>query len=134
METLRNRWLSISSLLLFLTFMAAPMGSQADSVDLEAAKKEGTVVVYATVPSKAMAAINKAFEKKYGIKVQYWRGSSSKVLDRALTEWRVGRPGFDIVESSRGAQLIMRKEGFYVKYDPLQRASSLHNSSRKMDN
>jgi iron(III) transport system substrate-binding protein len=88
----------------------------AQQVDVDAAKKEGKVVVYGTVPPKSMSAINGGFEKKYGIKVEYWRASSTKVMDRALTEWRAGRPGFDVVEGNRGVQLIMKDDGLFAKF------------------
>ena len=88
----------------------------AQQVNIEAAKKEGKVVVYGTVPPKSMGAINNGFEKKYGIKVEYWRASSTKVMDRALTEWRAGRPGFDVVEGNRGVQLIMRDNNLFGKF------------------
>jgi iron(III) transport system substrate-binding protein len=91
----------------------------AQAVNVDAAKKEGKVVVYGSVPPQAMAGLNKGFEKKYGITVEYWRGDSTKVMDRALTEWRAGRPGFDVVEANRGVQLIMRKEGLFTKFVPV---------------
>ena len=56
--------------------------------------------------------------KKYGITVEYWRGSSTQVSERALTEWRAGKPGFDVVEGNRGVQLIMRDEGLFQKFIP----------------
>jgi iron(III) transport system substrate-binding protein len=88
----------------------------AQKVNVEAAKKEGKVVVYGTVPPQSMDGINNGFEQKYGIKVEYWRASSTKVMDRALTEWRAGRPGFDVVEGNRGVQLIMRDSGLFAKF------------------
>lgn len=90
----------------------------AQPADIEAAKREGKVIVYGSVVPQAMEGLNKGFEKKYGIRVEYWRGDSTKVMDRALTEWRAGRPGFDVVEANRGVQLIMRKEGLFTKFVP----------------
>lgn len=107
--------------LLFLSFTAimlsaAPLWAQAVNVD--AAKKEGKVVVYGSVVPQAMDDLHKGFEAKYGIKVEYWRGDSTKVSERALTEWRAGKPGFDVVEANRGVQLIMKGEGLFTKYVP----------------
>src|SRR3972149_9745174 len=65
-----------------------------------------------------MDVINKPFEKKFGVRVEYWRASTTKVMDRALTEFRAGRPGFDVVEGNRGVQLIMKKDGLFTKYVP----------------
>ncbi len=92
--------------------------AHAQSINIEAAKKEGTVALYGTVAPQAMDVILKGFEKKYGIRVDYWRGSATKVADRALNEWRVGRPGFDVVEASRGMQLIMKSAALFTKYAP----------------
>ena len=91
---------------------------QAQQPNIEAAKREGRVVVYGAQVPQAMKSIHAGFEKKYGIKVDYWRGSSTQVSERALTEWRAGKPGFDVVEGNRGVQLIMRDEGLFQKYIP----------------
>lgn len=90
----------------------------AQPVNVEAAKQEGKVTVYGAQVPQAMKALHAGFEKKYGIKVEYWRGSSTQVSERALTEWRAGKPGFDVVEGNRGVQLIMRDEGLFQKFIP----------------
>jgi iron(III) transport system substrate-binding protein len=90
----------------------------AQAVNVDAAKKEGRVVVYGSVPPQAMADFHKGFESKYGIKVDYWRADSTKVSERALSEWRAGKPGFDVVEGNRGVQLIMKQEGLFSKFIP----------------
>jgi len=90
----------------------------AQAVNVEAAKKDGKVIVYGAQVPQAMKPLHAAFEKKYGIQVDYWRGSSTKVSERALTEWRAGKPGFDVVEGNRGVQLIMRDDGLFQKYIP----------------
>ena len=96
----------------------ATSGAQAQPANLEAAKKEAAVVVYGTATPQAMDVISKGFEKKYDIKVEYWRASATGVADRALNEWRAERPGFDVVEASRGVQLIMKKAGLFAKNLP----------------
>jgi iron(III) transport system substrate-binding protein len=90
--------------------------AQAGNVD--AAKKEAKVVVYGSVPPQSMEGLHQAFKKKYGIEVEYWRGSSTQVSERALTEWRAGKPAFDIAEGNRGVQLIMKDEGLFQKFIP----------------
>jgi iron(III) transport system substrate-binding protein len=90
----------------------------AQAVNVEAAKQEGKVVVYGSVVPQAMEGLNQAFKSKYGIDVDYWRGSSTQVSERALTEWRAGRPGFDVTEGNRGVQLIAKSEGLYAKFIP----------------
>jgi iron(III) transport system substrate-binding protein len=102
---------------LFLALLSANTG-HAQQPNIEAAKQEGRVVVYGAQVPQAMKSLHAGFEKKYGIKVDYWRGSSTQVSERALTEWRAGKPGFDVVEGNRGVQLIMRDEGLFQKYIP----------------
>jgi iron(III) transport system substrate-binding protein len=96
--------------------LASPVLAQ--PVNIDAAKKEGRVVVYGSIPPQAMKSFNDAFESKYGIKVEYWRGDSTKVADRAQSEWRAGKPGFDVIEANRGVQLIMKQEGLFQKFLP----------------
>jgi iron(III) transport system substrate-binding protein len=84
----------------------------------DAAKKEAKVVVYGSVPPQSMEGLHQAFKKKYGVEVEYWRGSSTQVSERALTEWRAGKPAFDIAEGNRGVQLIMKDEGLFQKFIP----------------
>jgi iron(III) transport system substrate-binding protein len=117
MTFLMVRWSAIVALAGLLTACSWCRGAQAQAPDVEAAKKEGNVIVYGSVVPQSMQ-INAGFEKKYGIRVDYWRADSTNIMDRALTEWRAGRPGFDIVEGSRAPQIIMKKEGLFISYVP----------------
>lgn len=104
---------------LLAVFLLGPVGrAAAQPAGVEAAKKEGSVVVYGTATPQAMEVLNQGFEKKYGVRVEYWRASATGVADRALNEWRAGRPGFDVVEASRGVQQIMKKAGLFARYAP----------------
>lgn len=100
----------------FIIGRTAPLLAQ--SIDIDAAKKEGKVVVYAAVPPQTMKVINDPFEKKYGIRVDYWRASATGILERATNEWRVGQPGFDVIEGNKGPQLILKSEGIFDKFIP----------------
>src|SRR5688500_13000693 len=60
----------------------------------------------------------KNFELKHGIRADYWRGSSIAVAERAQSEWRAGRPAFDVVESSWDVMALMKKEGIFAPYVP----------------
>ncbi|HEX2386661.1 MAG TPA: extracellular solute-binding protein, partial [Candidatus Binatia bacterium] len=111
-----------SGIVFIAIIVAAVVGLHATAgaqpVNVDAAKKEGPIVVYGAQVPQAMEGVNKGFEKKYGIKVEYWRGSSTQVAERALSEFRAGKPGFDVVEGNRGVQLIMRDEGLFQKFIP----------------
>jgi ABC-type Fe3+ transport system substrate-binding protein len=52
---------------------------------IDGAKKEGVVSLYSSAVTDDSNAIAAAFEKKYGVKVQLWRGSSEEILRRAIT-------------------------------------------------
>jgi len=83
---------------------------------LEAAKKEGKVVIYGSLESGIMEAIEKAFTKKYGIPIDYFRASSNKTLDRVLTEARVNRTVSDVVVTNSGPMQLLKKDKVFAKY------------------
>jgi len=112
-----KRW-SVLVAVVVLGGMMFPHEIFAQAGNVDAAKKEAKVVVYGSVPPQSMEGLHQAFKKKYGIEVEYWRGSSTQVSERALTEWRAGKPAFDIAEGNRGVQLIMKDEGLFQKFIP----------------
>src|SRR5712691_11544529 len=67
---------------------------------IEGAKKEGELTLYTSAQSDDMGALVGAYEKKYGVKVNIWRASSEKVLQRAVAEARANRNTVDIVETN----------------------------------
>ena len=78
---------------------------------LEGAKKEREVVVYTSLNLKDSVPIVEVFERKYGgVKVQLWRSSSEKVLQRAVAEARAGRFGCDILETNGPEMEAMHRE------------------------
>ena len=83
---------------------------------VEAAKKEGKVVIYGSLETGIMDAIEKAFTKKYGIPIEYFRAASNKTLDRVLTEARVGRTVSDVVVTNSGPMALLRTEKIFAKY------------------
>src|SRR5918992_6340709 len=85
---------------------------------VEAAKKEGgKVIVYTSMKTFTADALKKAFESKTGLQMEYWRGSSTEVMDRALSEHRVGKPIFDVVATTGDHMHLMFKEGAFAKYE-----------------
>ena len=67
---------------------------------VEGAKKEKELNLYTSAQSDDMGALVGAYEKKYGVKVNVWRASSEKVLQRAVAEARANRNTVDIVETN----------------------------------
>ena len=95
---------------------AAPLYSQSSS-PIAAGKKEGKAIVYGSLESDTADAAFATFKKKTGIEVEYWRASATKVMDRALSEYRAGKPLFDIILTNDNPMQIMFKEGLFAKYD-----------------
>lgn len=84
---------------------------------LEAAKKEGKAVIYGSLESDTMDVILQGFKKKTGIDAEYWRASATKVMDRAMTEFRAGKAAADAIVAADNVMRLMQKEGFFQKYD-----------------
>jgi iron(III) transport system substrate-binding protein len=83
-----------------ITALSQRTGPDREARLLEGARKEGEVAVYSTLVTEDIGAVAAAFEKKYGVRVKYWRASSEKVLQRALAEARNGRHDVDVVETN----------------------------------
>jgi iron(III) transport system substrate-binding protein len=79
-------------------------GSDRTARLIAGAKKEGAVNLYASAPNDDLSALAAVFEKKYGIKVRIWRGSSENILQRGVTEARAGRYEADVFETN-GAEM-----------------------------
>jgi len=77
---------------------------------VEAAKKEGSLTLYTSIPEKDMAILSADFEKRYGIRVSVWRASTVKVLQRVITEKRANRNTFDVVNISSPELEALYKE------------------------
>ncbi|HSQ13888.1 MAG TPA: extracellular solute-binding protein, partial [Candidatus Deferrimicrobium sp.] len=84
---------------------------------IEAAKKDGNLIVYGTMQSDIFELLQKSFHKKTGIAIDYWLTSATKVMDRALSEARAGKALFDLVMSTEDTHRIMLKEGILAKYE-----------------
>jgi iron(III) transport system substrate-binding protein len=67
---------------------------------VEAAKKEGTLTFYTSIPEKDMASLTEDFARRYGVKVVIWRASTDKILQRLVAEKRANRWDFDAVDIS----------------------------------
>ncbi|HYM19137.1 MAG TPA: extracellular solute-binding protein [Micropepsaceae bacterium] len=64
------------------------------------AKKEGTLTLYSSAVLEDMNAVATGFQKKYGVKVNLWRGGSEEILQRTVTEARGNRFDVDVVETA----------------------------------
>ncbi|HET7394739.1 MAG TPA: extracellular solute-binding protein, partial [Candidatus Binatia bacterium] len=104
---------SVLASFLFVTSSAFPQ----DAKLIEAAKKEGKAIAYGSLESDTMDDIMKAFRKKTGLDIEYWRASATKVMDRALSEARAGRPVADLIITNDNPLRLMQKQDFFQKYE-----------------
>ena len=111
------RCLGLTSFFTML-LLVSETSARAQSVNIDAAKKEGRVIAYGTIIPQVMTPLHQNLEKKYGIKVEYWRASATQVMERAMSEWQAGRPGFDVVFAIHGSQLLLKPAGMFAKYSP----------------
>ncbi len=75
-----------------------------------AAKREGALTLYTSIPEKDMAVLAADFDRRYGVKVNVWRASSVKVLQRAAAEARANRWDFDAAAVSSPEMEAMHRE------------------------
>jgi iron(III) transport system substrate-binding protein len=91
-------------------------GADREQRMVEAAKKEKQAVVYTSLNLKDSVPITQAFEKKYGVKIELWRSSSEKVLQRAVTEARAGRHTVDAFELNGPEMEALYREGLLEEF------------------
>ena len=115
----RGAWalcMGLAALLAATTASAAPAadiaiykGADREQRILAGAKREGRVAFYSgMIENQALRPVADAFKKKYPfVAVDYWRGDSRALVQKALTEKRAGRVSGDILESTGGAEVLI---------------------------
>ena len=93
----------------FLTFFALP-ALAVDAALIEAARKEGRVVWYTTqIIDQFARPAAQAFEKKYGVKVDYVRADSSEVALRISNEGKAGKMQADFFDGSSAVPALKKQ-------------------------
>ena len=72
------------------------------------AKKEGKVVWYTAMAGGSYKELARAFEAKYGIPVEAYRGASRDLIAKMLAETQAKKYLMDVVESSPPLLMLMR--------------------------
>ena len=91
------------------------------------AKKEGALTLYTSISERDMAMLTADFDRRYGVKVNVWRASSVKVLQRATAEARANRWDFDAAAISSPEMEAMHRERL------LQEVRSRHHAALAPD-
>ena len=84
---------------------------------IEGAKREGTLTFYTSIPEKDMAVLAADFEKRYGVKVNIWRASTVKIVQRLLSEAQAKRWDFDAVDISSPEMEVLYNEKLLQEVD-----------------
>jgi iron(III) transport system substrate-binding protein len=103
--------------LLYLCFHLPANLLAQDTKLIAEGKKDGKVVIYGSMETDIFEGIQQGFEKKTGIKVDYWRAAGATVLERASSERRANKVGYDLVLNNAGPMEILLSEGALTKYD-----------------
>ena len=91
----------------------------ADPVDMAAAKKEGRMTWYCSVPVATAQKVALMFEKKTGIKVELFRSGGSNILRRFQQEGDSGKVFVDVLtHSDPAAASALTKKGLFVPFMP----------------
>ena len=64
-----------------------------------------------------MNAVAAGFQKKYGVKVNLWRGGSEEIAQRTITEARGGRFDVDVIETAAPQMEAILKERLLAAFD-----------------
>lgn len=91
-------------------------GADRDQRLLEGARKEGMVTLYTSINTRDSIPITDAFTKKYGIKVEMWRGGSEKVVQRTVTEARAGRFTPDVIDTNGPEMEALYREKLLAEF------------------
>jgi iron(III) transport system substrate-binding protein len=101
---------------------ALPQGSEYQKV-VDAATKEGKVVIYSTTDTKAAGPLIEGFEKTYpGIKVEYNDMNSTELYNRFISEQASGGGSGDVVWSS-SMDTALKLATDYAEYKSRSKAS-----------
>ncbi len=91
--------------------LAGYQGADREQRLIEGARKEGELKLYSSMQGASIAPMQRAFEKKYGVRITIWRGSGKDILRRVITEAKAGRADVDVVESDGFALEALHREG-----------------------
>lgn len=100
-----------------LAEIAAYNGPDRTARLIAGAKKEGEVDVYTSATVDDEAALSAAFQRKYGLRLNLWRGSANDILQRTVTEARGGRFAVDAIETGAITMESLEREQLLQRID-----------------
>jgi len=91
-----------------LAELAVYNGPDREQLLVSGAKKEGKIVWYTALAGGSYKDLARAFETKYGIQVEAYRGASRDLIAKVLAESQAKRYLMDVAESSPPLLMLMR--------------------------
>ncbi len=115
----RQRQIWLASLLWLVASTAAAQ-APTNNAWVDAAKREGEVVYYASMNLSEANAIIAEFTKRHPlIKVHLQRAGSEKLLTRVLTEYRAKKISADVIQTVEFSMHLFNRNGVLARYLPL---------------
>lgn len=107
------------AVMLLAALPLAPAEAASSDRAIEAAKREGELVYYASMNLSEANSLIGAFEKRYPfIKVRLNRMGSEKLLTRVLTEARARKFFADVLQTVEFSMHIFQRSGLLARYLP----------------
>ncbi|MEM4362680.1 MAG: extracellular solute-binding protein [Candidatus Caldarchaeum sp.] len=86
---------------------------------VEAARREGKLVIYHTLPPAQMDKLVAEFKQRFpGIEVETWRGGTAELLSKVLGEYRGGVYAVDVLFGSDAPFVVLHREGVLARRPP----------------
>ncbi|HWG04926.1 MAG TPA: extracellular solute-binding protein [Beijerinckiaceae bacterium] len=115
---MRRNTLHRAVILAALCLLGSASSHAADQALIDAAKKEGSATWYTTaIIDQFVRPAAEAFEKKYGVKVNYVRANVADIALRVLNEARAGQIGADLIDGTT-TSIALERGGFLDKWVP----------------
>jgi iron(III) transport system substrate-binding protein len=92
--------------------LAMYSGADREQLLAAGAKKEGKIVWYTALAGGSYKELAQAFQAKYGVPVESYRGTSKDLISKFLAEAQVKRYLMDVAESSPPLLMLMRALNF----------------------
>ena len=111
-----QRWLVFTLLLLAAGSLPNVRAASTNAI-LDAAKREGEIVFYASMNLAEANIMIAEFEKRYpSIKVKLNRAGSEKLLTRVLAEARAKRVAGDVIQTVEFSMHILKRSGVLARH------------------
>jgi iron(III) transport system substrate-binding protein len=111
--------------------LAADGGPSRHERLVQAARKEGSLTLYTSNAAQTITLLAADFEKRYGVKVNVWRASSAKVLQRLVAEKTASRWDFDAASASSPELEALYREGLLQEVNSRRHAEMLEGTMPK---